>query len=468
MSTSNPSTLYPFKVNLLLPQGIDPLDVQLTVYDAWDQPTAIKRDTNGATFELPSGLYTVRWRYAGDLAEKVVRVPHVEHIDISISRPTPAPVPTKEDQATEETSPPIGAENEVISRLYLLVKPFEKRSSAWIKELARNLIILDENLEPLFFLDTHPNLDSSTGSLFFSFSSLPDATGRYFLGYIDEPQTPDSYDLSRLVTLHLFAGWELRLSMYYRGSHPDFVTNSSLSMVRMDSREDNPHDRERMSRVEAASYMALKGLQDNTTELPQEIERSLLYGKFENPLLGLLGAHYLLRHPYLGEDNIDEARWRDTAQEVFYNLQYLLPDSSDVTALRFKAAQRFAGDSRFPLPTTPVAHPPLLRASLEALLEVDSEDVYAIEKDSIVDRLTSRLYYDSPWATYRPSLMVLPDGRAIWKAYDASKHWLESSAKEILELNRHTGREPDWSHLATSLGVSYRRLMDVVQQLKSE
>jgi hypothetical protein len=46
--------------------------------------------------------------------------------------------------------------------------------------------------------------------------------------------------------------------------------------------------------------------------------------------------------------------------------------------------------------------------------------------------------------------------------------WLEDSVQDILQSTARTGREPDWSRLAAGLGVTYRKMMSVVQRVKGQ
>jgi hypothetical protein len=199
-----------------------------------------------------------------------------------------------------------------------------------------------------------------------------------------------------------------------------------------------------------------------------------------------LGAHFLLQHPDASQnDPGQENRWLTTAEIVLGNLNHLLPDSPDVAALRFKAAMRF-GTRHFHFPTRPVGKLPLLRASLEALLAADSEAVQAVESGSLLEALASNLYYDSPWATFRPinaqrTEENLGAGLESWStkspSFDTPREnekeaindddWLANSIRDALQLTAHqTGQEPDWNRLATSLGVPYRKMLRTVEQVK--
>ncbi len=487
MSASDQRQMASLELRFQLPAGVDPADLRFSIYDGWENllPEWDKRtleDPDAANVDLPEGLYTVRWEYAGGMKEKVVRLPQQQHLEVSFLLETAAPVPGAADTHeyyshmngtvswNEATGEPLGSPNEIDSRLHLLLRAHSREAYRG-EDLAEGLRLLDENLNPLFELRDRSRLDTQFGSLL---CSLPAASGRYFLEFAGGPGKPP-----RLFPIHLFRHWQTRLFLFYQASQPDFAS-ASLSLVRLDYNDAYEGAREERFRVNAALDMALDGLQNNRLELPREIERTLLYGKFDNPMMGLLGAHYLLQHPRGTEEQ--ELRDQNMTGIVLGNLNYLLPDSPDVAALRFKTAIRFG----FPMPDQPVGKLPLLRASLEALLEADSESVVAVEGGSLVEALAATLYYDSPWATFRP---LEPDrakeppetGLESWSTKSPSfdtprgvekeplveEDWLSNSIREALEMTaRQTGQEPDWSRLATSLGVPYRKMLRAVEQVK--
>jgi hypothetical protein len=69
--------------------------------------------------------------------------------------------------------------------------------------------------------------------------------------------------------------------------------------------------------------LALNGLQNHQDLLDEKDLNVLLYGKFHNPMLGLVGAHILFQKPELSP----------RIEIVLRNLDHLLPESADVAAL---------------------------------------------------------------------------------------------------------------------------------------
>lgn len=502
MSPSDDLSLTDLTLRFNLPVGVDPRDLRFSVYDGWENllPKWNKRtleDFNNPVLRLPIGIYTVRWEYGDILDEKVIRLPQQKEVEISVLLQTPAPVPgaadTHEYYSTyngtiardEKTGVPLGDAGKLNSRLHLLLRS-RNHESYHGEDLADGLVLLDENLKPLYEMKSQARVDTWGGSLL---CSLPATSRRYVLEYRGGPSASAHPEkLPRLFPLHLFAGWETRLFIFFDAGQPNFAS-ASLSLVRLGYDDSYDFERRERLQIDAAFDMALKGLQNNILELPKQIEQILLMGKFDNPMMGLLGAHYLLRHPKASASNpAQESHWRDTADMVLSNMEYLLPDSPDLMALRYKAALRFAGDGRFSLPSKPVGKLPLLRASVEALLEADSDSVVAIEEGSLLERLAPNLYFDSPWATFQPLMKKQAD--TPWGAPGESRRdiesedayydepagwegddWLENSVQQALKYTttqKGKGADPDWNRLSTSLGVPYRRMMRVVQMVKNQ
>jgi hypothetical protein len=476
MSPSEDPTNHQLLISVNPPPGVDPQDCLITVYDGWDE--LLYEGRGSASLDLPSGLYTVRWQYAGQLQESVIRLPQQTLYEITFERETPAPVPgaahtheyyswlNQAVQTGDETGSPIfSGSGHLDSWFYLLIRSRD-RETYHGEDLGAHVRLLDENLQPVIFeLSNSSRLDANDGYLL---CSLPAEPGYYFLEYRGEPP--------RLFPVHLFPGWQTRLFAYHLRGRP-LLESASMALLRTGSQ--NVADFQHLSN-NAAADAALNALQNHLDFIPAEIERSLLIGKFENPLLGLLGAHFLLRHPDASQkDPGQEAGWRNTAEMVFNNLDGLIPGSPDVTALRFKAALRFSGDNRFLPPPTPLRQVPMLRAGLEALLEADSELIDAIEDDSLLERLSPKLLLDSAWSSFRHAVTqaggVLQGAGGIdfgdpvaGLPPPESERWLENSIKEALEYTRYTGRDPDWSRLAAGLGVSYRKMLKAVEQVRSK
>jgi len=118
----------------------------------------------------------------------------------------------------------------------------------------------------------------------------------------------------------------------------------------------------------------------------KEIDRQLLYQKFGNPMLGILGCHLLLGQP---------ASDRELLPAVLNNLELLVPGHPDVTALRALARQAVVQDPNAEAPKSD--WPPMLRAGFHALRDLDWRRTGTIVPGSLFDAVRTRLLSGGVW-----------------------------------------------------------------------
>lgn len=134
----------------------------------------------------------------------------------------------------------------------------------------------------------------------------------------------------------------------------------------------------------------------NRLTLSDEIVDSMLYGKFENPMLGIFAGHLLL------SGKLDGTRFAtatpqeraNTVQEVVRNLRNLLGRSHpDVEALALGAGLS---------DVAPVASPPMLRRSWTLLLNGTATRPGLIPSYSLAGRIPTHLWSVEPWLVWSP------------------------------------------------------------------
>src|SRR5439155_2698699 len=110
---------------------------------------------------------------------------------------------------------------------------------------------------------------------------------------------------------------------------------------------------------------------------------SMLFMKFENPMLGIYGAHLLLRRGD-GRDGV--------LAEVCRNLERLVPGHPDAAAIGLAIGT--APNVSFPLP-------PMLRASWELVIEASAGRPDLVPRDSLAGRVAGSVYDASTWLIWR-------------------------------------------------------------------
>jgi hypothetical protein len=120
------------------------------------------------------------------------------------------------------------------------------------------------------------------------------------------------------------------------------------------------------------------------------VKQDLLEEKFQNPMLGIYGAHMILQRTMPDED---KAR---ILKEVLENLEKLVPGSPDVAALKLMSS-RLGERSRVP----PCTWPPMIRLGYVAYRDADYEQPGAfIEGSSVADRVRTALASGGVWTRW--------------------------------------------------------------------
>jgi len=142
--------------------------------------------------------------------------------------------------------------------------------------------------------------------------------------------------------------------------------------------------------VNLALELALDGLRQGRSVVSPDLIDLLLDEKFQNPMLGIVGAYALLLEP--------KPRWK-TFDIVRRNLQRLVPDHPDVTALFVIGKEKRDNQARSRV--KPVSWPPMLYYSYRGLILRDPTEPGLILNNSIADQAASRLIQEGPWTRWQ-------------------------------------------------------------------
>lgn len=199
---------------------------------------------------------------------------------------------------------------------------------------------------------------------------------------------------------------------------------------------------------------AVTTLQQGGDFFPKDAIDFLLREKFYDPMLGLLGAHFLLRRADLRENYV---------HIVLDNLENLIPGSPDVQALRLMAAECLGWD----IPRTPFDRAPILRPALEAVLRFSIDYPELTPEKGLLECIATRFYVDSPWTSW--DLVGVCDklygpGGVVDKERFSSD-WLATYLQEAIQTKLKWGREIDLKELARQVGVPLNLVSNVYEGL---
>ena len=399
------------------------VDTEITLLDGLDEQIARGHGEVAAT--VPAGLYRAQIERAGVRAEQLIRHDGPETVRVAEPQRFSA-VPANDTATSHEyyqgpamhfsqttTAPPLGDGG----GLFIFVRaPSADVARGPLADL--DLRLLDYDGTELAVLDaTTTQHDDRSGWLAFHADA---AAGEYVLRSGSE----------REMALAVFADWQTQVFLTLAGG----VSFASASMLlgRFGFAPDDA--------TSQAIDAALSGLQNGTDTLPASQRQYLLYGKFDNPMLGLVGAYSLLR---FGTPE------RAQIEMILGNLQSLLgPRQPDVQALELLAA-RYFGD---PLPTLPLQRPPLLRAGLEAVLEQPG----LVPSDSVIAQIALCRCVDSPWSTWLPRVST------------QEPEWISRYVEESVLQAARRDRDPDFTTIAERAALPVSSVTNAAGRLETQ
>lgn len=407
-------------------------NVSIAVFDG--RSNALHAGNGPVSLHLPRGLYQVTARTVAGLRASVVRLDQ----DVSYAVPLPpwySAIPTV---TADEGIGLAGARQRAVERLTanwttvapttvaragfgLVVSAMGERSKTEPRALGRGLA--------LYRADGTQVTD-------FDFGGKADGDGEVFVW--SAPLEPGSYrlrfqgDLKRAIPIHLCAGWTTQAFVIHR----DRPRVRGLRMLM--SRIGQPFHRGRME--DTLIEGAMVSLEAGENLLPAEAVSGLLGGKFEDPMLGILGAYVALL------DDPEPAP--DRFSIILRNLMTLVPDHPDLPVLRLMAHQMGGEVSRLPT----------IRFGLEWLIRQSRLTPTVLAPDNEIDDMAIDRLNDLPWTSYRteepaPTLLMMQYLSAV-VSDERSIDWVKGAIADAFVTAITEKRLPDISELAELLNVT--------------
>lgn len=284
------------------------------------------------------------------------------------------------------------------SRLFLFVRTGRPERH---KSFADGLYLLNGAGETLTDFSDSCETDGEAGWMAFN-AALPAG------GYVLKRERPDS--ASHYVAFYLCAGWETQLFLPARSAAS--LRSMTVNLARSGAGF-RANDREAIAAETVLDSLRL-GLRGKHL-VASEMLTTLMRGKLENPWLGILAAHLLLRSgasdPLVESTTEDpEPQLSELFQEVLGKLSGFdgLSDLPDLRALQLQANE--------PAPN-PFAHPPLLQVGIQRVQNHSVRFAETIPYRSLTDSVWDNLLADSVWTAWR-NLDRLPN---VWNDQPATK-----------------------------------------------
>ncbi len=272
----------------------------------------------------------------------------------------------------------------------------------------------------------------------------------------------DSGERPRQIPVPLMPGWQTQIFlMYSKRLLWEDMRLATLQIDVIESRKSrspydlnqNPEDIPELQNMDAG----LLALQNDTPSVAPQLIHTFLSSKFQNPIVGLLGAYLMLLCMRRDVKNSDYPP--GLIRDVIDNLNGLLSESPDVVALRLMA-EPWLGTPAL----SPVVNVPLFRCGAEALLQAAASNPELLPEGSLLDAISDSLYGDTVWTTWKPAVLPLNEGR-IQELNEDSLSWVELAMVDAISVAELRGKGLEADDLIRQIGVSPRTVRNAMSHL---
>lgn len=354
----------------------------------------------GLDARVDPGLYQLEVRAGPQVESELLKLEAGEvHRDLGVSLAFPSAAPLEgtttsqevQQRAAFEGSERLATQAGPPAGLVVVVRNVRGQDQTALNRRTINrLTLLDQRLQPLESFRRRWEINGAQGWATWSHRLRPGGyvlRTRYSGGSHGPAATVDQ-------SLWLSPGWQTLVFIPNTPLGP----GSGIASIHMTGLQHpwapgwDPQSQEAGNALE----LALWGLREGRSVLPDDLLGLLLGAKFGNPMLGIVGAHSLLLEP-----RFDAPRF----ETVMGNLKRLVPKHPDVAALRWLGAEakrqtrrRRAG----PFPLIEVDWPPMLAAAYSGIVRLDALARGGVVPASVAEAIAPNLVVRGVWTSWRP------------------------------------------------------------------
>ncbi len=271
--------------------------------------------------------------------------------------------------------------------MFLFIRGIQEGSPA-NEGIGQNFRLLDANTRQVIctFDNNEIQKDDHFGWFAFSCAISP---GFFLLKYGGKPE--------REIPLHCFPEIQTQLFLmhHYQPQFPSMRIYMNRHGWGFDPTDPLFHAYER----------ALTALQNGVGYIPSNMLNELLWGKWENPTVGIAGAHILLQMEQVNRLKKVNQSKENLLETVMNNLEErIIRDSPDVSALYAMIEQQFGWNWAYRDESLTMA--PMFRQGLESSWLISIERPGFIQENSLVEQSALHVFKDVPFTSWEPFLPV--------------------------------------------------------------
>jgi hypothetical protein len=358
----------------------------ILIYNGYNELVA--KEYGRITKSLPMGLYRVSVEMNETITEKMIRLDKdvIETIEIPVTASSVlgSKFSTSHeyysDNAVEWSKKPTAKKltAKSVSSIFLFLRytDIKSKNSVTKKEsLGQNFHILNKNREKVYTLDAkNVKQDKRYGWLTFH-AAVPQ--GQYYLLYMGKIQ--------REIPLYAFPQWQTQIFLTYNALP---VFGSLKILIGNPKKGFDPND-EKIYQIDAI----LQKLYNGIYYLPDAVLTDLAYGKWENPMAGILGAYMYLNSDKTDKDNLFKMVMKNLETKILKDC-----DAPDLIALKILYALHLKKAYK----GLPLTQPCMLLSGMKAAIKASSQNPAVIQSGEIAESTIVNLYSDIVWTSYKP------------------------------------------------------------------
>jgi len=143
--------------------------------------------------------------------------------------------------------------------------------------------------------------------------------------------------------------------------------------------------------------ICLNKIQNEDYEIDQDLLYNIAYGKYDSPMLGLLGAYIYLKSKETKNDHLFRQIINNLQNKILVNSK----DAPDIWALNLLSYEHF--NETFTAETRAyIAGTPMLRIAYDTIKKAGVKYKWLIPKGSLNDLIVEKQVVDSPYNTFSP------------------------------------------------------------------
>lgn len=138
-------------------------------------------------------------------------------------------------------------------------------------------------------------------------------------------------------------------------------------------------------------------IQNGDYDIDAELLRNIAYGKYDSPMLGLLGAYIYLKSSETKDDELFKVIVDNLKNKILVNNE----DAPDIWALNLLSYEHFKetlGEEK----RTSIEGTPMLRIAYDTIKSAATKYRWLVREGSLNDLIAENQVFDSPYNTYTP------------------------------------------------------------------